>query len=166
MKIDKIIRTSHVKRWQIVRTSRHQTLAEHGYLVTMIAIEIAKQLQITDCADRLMMWAMLHDIPEVVTGDLATPVKSKIKFDDTGIFDDYDKIKESVTGTIICHIVKLADLIEAMAFLKIEGSTKHSIEVFDGIERKFVDLIEVCINEYPEFNWKLLYNIKQEAINV
>ena len=44
-------RSGHVTRWHSVRTYREQTLAEHHYMVAMIANKLAKDILGTDITD-------------------------------------------------------------------------------------------------------------------
>lgn len=65
-------------RWHSVRVGRPQTLAEHHYLVSIFTNKLAKDIlpEITD-TERLQMveYAMWHDLPEIICGDLPSPLK-------------------------------------------------------------------------------------------
>ena len=43
LNIKDILRSGHVIRWQIVRTVRDQTLAEHLFTVTILSIEMSNR---------------------------------------------------------------------------------------------------------------------------
>ena len=79
MQIDEKMRVAHVKRWQIVRTAREQTLAEHLYRVWLLVRELGPLVGLTpDEVRAAENFALLHDLPEIKTGDIATPVKSML----------------------------------------------------------------------------------------
>jgi len=158
-------RTAHVKRWQIVRVAREQNLAEHTFVTMLIAEEAAKIIgfPMSGSEERVALydWAIHHDIIEVVTGDLNTAVKARIKskagmeiIDDieTGICERYDRLKRD-TPAVIKAIVKCADLIEAIAFLQNEGIGCHAENVRIGIEGALDKLIEECIDAWPLLWW-------------
>lgn len=168
-------RTAHVKRWQIVRVGREQNLAEHTFIVLLISEEIPNVIgYVLDEKSRLMLhdWAIHHDIIEVVTGDLNTAIKTRIKtkagkqiIDDveSGICDRYDQLKRDVPP-IIKAIVKCADLIEAIAFLMNEGIGNHADNVRRGIEDTLGRLICEYSEEWPSLNWTSLYRLPGSII--
>jgi 5'-deoxynucleotidase len=53
-----------------------ESLAEHSYMVLMLAIQIAKQYQLDIGFERLVSIAMLHDVSEIMTSDIPTPLKN------------------------------------------------------------------------------------------
>ena len=136
MQIDEKMRVSHVTRWQIVRTARHQTLAEHLYRVWLLVREFGPKVGLTPdevrCAEN---FALLHDLPEIKTGDIATPVKSMLPPLDH-IEAQYSH--EHLDAMAACNrkslkLVKLCDLIEAACFLAVEAMGQHAVKVRDEI---------------------------------
>lgn len=146
LSINEKLRTGHVKRWQIVRVAREQTIAEHMYLVAMITDHICRGMGLDVAHINIAReWAMIHDIPEVITGDIATPTKEAMR---RAVPDSdpvkrieleldihykivYNRVKNKYP--IIKDIVKIADVIEAINFLNHEGIGKHANEVRDGL---------------------------------
>lgn len=164
------MRTGHVKRWQIVRTAREQTLAEHLYRVWVITMHICEAIRTpNDINSVAAVWALIHDVPEVITGDIATPAKEAMRkalpHDDPvrnielSLSDTYRDAYHGAKAHIspewpsAYEIVKLADLIEAKCFLGCEMLGNHAKEVFDGmceaVEQKFQELKI----EYPNLEW-------------
>ncbi len=77
---EEVMRLSNLKRWGIVEMSRSQSVAEHSYNVAMIAVHIVDRLENvssdkTSLRSVVMGWSLAHDLPEVVTGDIPTPLK-------------------------------------------------------------------------------------------
>jgi 5'-deoxynucleotidase len=172
------LRTGHVKRWQIVRVAREQTIAEHMYLVAQIAEHLSRELGAEpDVRVRCIRWAMMHDIPEVVTGDLATPVKAAmreavphsdpIRRIELSLSDEYSRFYLSLKDDypLVIRIVKLADTLEAVNFLVHEGMGKHAEDVLDGLRERVVLLAGECIDIYPQYAWWPVINGIMAEIN-
>lgn len=143
--LEQRLRCGHVKRWHMVRVLREQTLAEHGMLVQIVALEAAdRYIAETETLNdprglrmEVMEWAMWHDMPEVVTGDISTPMKRfmghngvptllhTIEKQVDGRFAELDKS----TGEVAKLIVKFADLYEAIHFLHWEGHGPRAMEI-------------------------------------
>lgn len=143
--LEQRLRCGHVKRWHMVRVLREQTLAEHSMLVQIIALEAAdRYIAETDTLNdpkgfrmEVMEWAMWHDMPEVVTGDVSTPMKrfmahnsmptllDTIEKQVDGRFAHLDRF----TGEVVKLIVKFADLYEAIHFLHWEGHGPRAMEI-------------------------------------
>lgn len=143
------LRCAHVKRWNMVRVLREQNLAEHLMLVQIVALETVDQyLSGPNHAanpDKLradvMEWAMWHDMPEVVTGDVPTPMKKFVAAHGTKallhaierqVDGRHHELRESVGETVLL-IVKFADLYEAIHFLHREGHGPRATEILMGL---------------------------------
>ena len=141
MKIQDILRAQYVKRWTIVNTTRDQSLAEHTFNVTMIARAICKEYNICDV--NVMKACLAHDLDEILTGDIPTPVKLMAK----GKGWDLNAIYERVTSRTLSKdeewIVKIADSIEASVFLDENGSSdRHTKRVAEFMHSRTVKLAE------------------------
>lgn len=156
--LEQRLRSAHVKRWHMVRVFREQTLAEHSMLVQIVALEAADRFLAVDLKSvgdpvafrlRVMEWAMWHDMPEVVTGDVSTPMKRFMG--DNGAPGLLDTIEKQIDGTycrlgleagdIVESIVKFADLFEAIRFLHLEGHGYRALE----IERELISRMNAHI---------------------
>lgn len=164
------MRTSHVSRWQVVRTARQQTLAEHLYLVRVITLEFCNLLGLHP-EDRAIaeQWALEHDVPEVRTGDLATPVKAAMR--EAVPHDDpirrielsysdsyaalYGRVKEGYPH--VRAMVKMADTLEAVMFLDIEGMGVHAKVVKQELWSAFKEQLFKAGAEFPAFKWSKIY---------
>ena len=74
-------RMNYINRWGLMRNTRYETLSEHSLCVANIAHILAcianAEFGESVNPDRVACSAMYHDISEIVTGDLPTPVKYK-----------------------------------------------------------------------------------------
>ena len=73
-------RMRYITRWGLMRNTFSENLMEHSYMTAMLAHALALirrdilKLETPD-PDRCAVAAMYHDAPEILTGDLPTPVK-------------------------------------------------------------------------------------------
>lgn len=124
------LRASVVKRWHIVDTCKSQSVAEHSFNVCLIAQEICKLCNKEYLASGAIMYALHHDIGEVITGDIPSPTKRYYNIRDEIDKNVFDPLAVAPSD-FVSDVVKLADLIDAVIFLQLYGADKHS-----GIVRK------------------------------
>lgn len=74
-----LFRMKYIDRWALMRNTRKETLAEHTLETAFIAHALAvienRRFGGNVDADRAALLALFHDAPEIITGDLPTPVK-------------------------------------------------------------------------------------------
>lgn len=74
-----LFRMKHIKRWGIMHSLIPDYLSTHslevGFLAHSLAIIGNKYFGKAYDADRIAVKAMYHDVPEIFTGDIPTPVK-------------------------------------------------------------------------------------------
>ena len=72
-------RTKYINRWALMRNTRYETLSEHSAEVAEISHALAvignEKLGKNYNAERAALLGLYHDLPEIITGDLPTPVK-------------------------------------------------------------------------------------------
>ena len=87
-------RMKHIKRWALMRNTWQEDIAQHSLQVAMIAhaLAVLRNERFGGGAnpERAMALAVYHEAPEVITGDLATP----IKYFNPGIRSAYKEIEE------------------------------------------------------------------------
>lgn len=72
-------RQKYIERWQLMRSTIPDSLSTHVCEVAMLTHALA-ELGNTQCgasydAGKAVLLALYHDLPEVLTGDLPTPIK-------------------------------------------------------------------------------------------
>lgn len=96
-----VFRQKYIRRWGLMRNSLVETLSEHACEVAVIAHALAlignRYFGKSYNADRAAAIALFHDVPEVYTGDMPTPVKY---FDDTTA-KGYQKVEERAVATLL-----------------------------------------------------------------
>jgi len=137
MTLRDVMRSGEVTRWHIVQTHRHQSVAEHSFLVAMIAMRLCDVLDVDSSVRHdVLQHALMHDMPEVYMGDLPTPIKRMMGDD---LCDKIEVFESRVEFSgMNCHtpedstvglIVKIADMLEAVAFLETNGHGVHAFAV-------------------------------------
>ncbi len=139
------LRALDIIRWNMVPTQRQQSLAEHTFMVAMIAEHIANELGLSSSPQRAIKMALYHDLDEVMSGDIPAPTKAKLReagvnFGAGGPFDQLGYWDEGATPRDIA-IVKAADYIADMVFLKRYGHTPYANLVLDRLAAKFTEFL-------------------------
>ncbi len=74
-----ISRMKYIKRWALMRNSHEENISEHSLEVAAVAHALAvihnKRFGGNANADRAAVLGVFHDTPEIITGDMPTPVK-------------------------------------------------------------------------------------------
>jgi 5'-deoxynucleotidase YfbR-like HD superfamily hydrolase len=155
MKINDILRASGVNRWHIVRTVRDQSLAEHTFDVVMIARAIAKIAGVDDY--EIIKAALLHDLDEIVTGDIPTPTKDRARDNGWELNDLY----KSVTGRELSPdeslIIRLADKMADLHWLWLHALGPHSNKVYEIMADNYNNYVRS--DQIPD-------NIREAALDV
>lgn len=75
-----LARMKHIQRWGLMRNTTAENIQEHSLQVAMLAHGLAlirnKLFGGTVNPERVALLAVYHDASEVITGDLATPIKT------------------------------------------------------------------------------------------
>lgn len=140
------LRMANIDRWQIMKLDRTQSVAEHTCNVVLICAEILREMEKASFADGgpsisapfklgVMEAALWHDLPEVMTGDIPTPMKMAFGPDTQAQLRSIDRcfLPRPETGDLARAIVKAADFIDAIHFLTNEGRDVHSASVLHDL---------------------------------
>lgn len=72
-------RMRYINRWALMRNTRYETLSEHSADAAQLAFALAvignERLGRNYNCERAALLGLYHDVPEIITGDLPTPVK-------------------------------------------------------------------------------------------
>ena len=113
-----LMRLNHVPRWTIVDTRRGQSVAGHSYNVLLMALYMAGVLHERGYArldmDFIVNHAIYHDLDEVKTGDIPSPIKTQL-----GIESKISNREE--------YVVKVCDVVESIGWIKRYGVRPDSI---------------------------------------
>ena len=120
--------------------------------------------------------AFWHDIPEVITGDIASPVKRLIRdggdispLDDLETRIDPAFTKYYVNATpLVAATIKLADLMEMVYHLNEYGDQRqnsHSWRVAQGLNNVLTAHIYKCNQDFPAMDWDVCHIFMAEMLD-
>lgn len=97
-------RMKYINRWGLMRNSRSENIAEHSLDVAIIA-HLLCELRNTRFGgnvnpERAAVIAIFHDVPEIITGDLPTPVK----YFSSDISKAYKKVEAAAVDELVSQI--------------------------------------------------------------
>ncbi len=141
-------RLSVVKRWNILHTIQHQTVAEHCFNVARLAAKIWPLLG--GRADMLVdvyEWALHHDDEEALANDPPAMIKpyfdmERFKADHKDLIGSY---RPANTDVKLC--VKLADKIEGLHFLWMEVNLGNQFAA-GHLQQEFVIIMKWARENY------------------
>lgn len=97
-------RMKYVKRWNLRRNTRDENDQEHSLQVAMIAHALAvirrKRYGGSVDMEKVMLLAVYHEAPEVITGDVATP----IKYFNPGVKDAFKAIERIASEKLLSYL--------------------------------------------------------------
>lgn len=176
--IKDVSRSAHTTRWHSVGVHRNQSVAEHSGLTSLyvdfLILGINPNVTPQDhlLALRYSLW---HDQPEVITGDLCTPLKRLLEAYLKNEFplekiekilcEQYKSTSEAIENTYIKNITKLADYLDAILYLEEEGKEKQAQKIKLDIINSYRALITKSQNEYPDYHWEEAETILTKALN-
>ena len=157
-------RTKFINRWALMRNTRYETLSEHSYDVAQIAHALAvignEKLSKSYNTERAALIGLYHDLPEIITGDLPTPVKYYNEETKTAykaveksaakqllsMLPDYMQksysplLKKKPEDKELWKLVKAADKISA--YIKCVGERKAGNSEFADAEKSALKLLQ------------------------
>lgn len=130
------LRASTVKRWHIVNVSQQQSVAEHSFNVAMISAHMCQKMGRGVAFTQAVAYhAMMHDIDEVILGD--TPTPTKIIMLECGF--DINKVMPPEMPVPVGYkpIIKAADYIDALMYIRENGVGRHADAVAVDIHKNY-----------------------------
>lgn len=136
-----------IRRWAIVRTVREQSVAEHSFFVAMMMPRLLREYGFTDSVlvAEAIEYALAHDRDEVLSGDIATPIKKRLDAESLKRIADEYGVRAVCSNPVILAATKVLDLFEAALFLNEEMALGNSrvCDVLFVIQRK---LEKACLD--------------------
>lgn len=94
-------RMKNIRRWSLMRNTRSENICEHSHEVAVIAHALAlitnRHYGGNVDAEQCVMLAVYHDVPEILTGDMPTPVK----YYNPAIREAYRQVEESACDKLL-----------------------------------------------------------------
>lgn len=137
IQVQDILRAGHVPRWQLCDTTRTQSVAEHMFNVAFIVRDMCVYMGIYgDEQNELVMYGLRHDLDEVITGDMPTVTKERLRklgYEPNGLIRTTDTV---IKDAFARQLVKTADLIESAWWISEHGVGRHAKEVAEHIGQR------------------------------
>lgn len=94
-------RMKNIRRWALMRNTRSENICEHSHEVAVVAHALAlltnKHYGGHVDVNRCVLLAVYHDVPEILTGDMPTPVK----YYNPAIREAYRQVEESACAKLL-----------------------------------------------------------------
>ena len=136
-------RMKYIARWGLMRNSRYENIAEHSLevaIITHLLCELRNRRFGGDIdVSKAVLTAVYHDVPEIITGDLPTPVK----YYDPEIKAAYKRVEQAAVDKLVSSIPE--DLRDGYAPLFDEDEDPEIREIVKAAD-KLSALIK-CIEE-------------------
>ena len=121
-----IFRMRYIARWALMRNTRTENVEEHSYEAAVLAHALAvigrdvfgKELD----PDRVAVAALFHDTPEIITGDMPTP----IKYYNPSLKDAYKQVEAAAQDKLLSMLPpELAPAYEPLVRESDEGARRY-----------------------------------------
>ena len=141
-----------IKRWGLRHNTREENDQEHSLQVTMIAhaLAIYKNRRYGGNVDveKVLLYALYHEAAEVITGDLASP----IKYFNPGIRDAYKEIERMASEKLLDYLP--ADFQEDFRELLFPDEESYEWRIVKAADR--ISAYVKCLEEYGFGNREFL----------
>ncbi len=137
-------RMKYISRWALMRNTHSENISEHSLEVAGVAHALAvihnKRFGGNVNAERAAVLGVYHDTPEIITGDMPTPVK----YYSSQIHEAYSQVEDSACQALINMLP--ADLREEYASFFIKKDEDRQLWKFVKAADKICALTK-CIEE-------------------
>ena len=141
-----------IKRWGLRHNTREENDQEHSLQVTMIAHALAmyKNRRYGGNVDveKVLLYALYHEAAEVITGDLASP----IKYFNPGIRDAYKSIERMASEKLLEYLPE--DMKEDFRALLFPDEESYEWRIVKAADR--ISAYVKCLEEYGFGNREFL----------
>ena len=133
-----INRMRFINRWALMRNSYTENIQEHSHQVAVLAhaLAVIRNRCFGGCVDEgaVAVAALYHDAPEILTGDLPTP----IKYYNPQIRDSYKQVEHVAADKLSAHIKCLEELKAGNGeFRAAADQTRAALDKMDLPELKY-----------------------------
>ena len=94
-------RMKNIRRWALMRNTRSENICEHSHEVAVVAHALAlmtnRHYGGSVDVNRCVLLAVYHDVPEILTGDMPTPVK----YYNPAIREAYRQVEQSACDKLL-----------------------------------------------------------------
>lgn len=137
-------RMKYINRWGLMRNTREENLSEHSLEVAFIAHALGiinnEVFNGSINADRLAILGMYHDVTEIITGDMPTPVK----YYNSEIRTAYKEVEKAAGQEILTGLPE--NIRKRYNNLLTESETEKELWIYVKAADKLSALIK-CIEE-------------------
>lgn len=166
-----------VTRWHSVNCHRYPSIAEHSCLVALYAREIAARVCPNISAeDQVLLYelALTHDLSEIVTGDMPSPIKRALRSHFGGQPSPIDQLEAAICPdaaelelrakqTHLYAVLKLADILDALVVIQQEGKGQAREAIATERLSAFTALVEASQAKHPEFDWQGAHDVREKV---
>lgn len=156
-------RMKNIHRWALMRNTRSENICEHSHEVAVIAHALAlitnRHYGGNVDAQKCVMLAVYHDVPEILTGDMPTPVK----YYNPAIREAYRQVEQSACDKLVEMLP--ADLQgEYDALIRPQDADSEELRLVKAADK--ISALIKCIEETSQGNREFLSarRATQEAI--
>lgn len=147
-----IFRMRYIARWALMRNTRVENVEEHSYEVAVLAHALAvvgrdvfhKELD----PDRAASAALFHDAPEIITGDMPTP----IKYYSPAIREAYHQVEDVAAEKLLSLLPEALRPAYAPLLREEDGEVRRLVKAADKLAAyiKCLEEIESGNNEFGD----------------
>lgn len=126
-------RMRYINRWGLMKNARYENLTEHAAETAMLAHALAvignKLYGRAYRPERIALFALYHDVSEIVTGDLPTPVK----YFSEALLGSYRDIEKHARQQLLLKLP--AELQDEYADLILENASDEEARIVKAADR-------------------------------
>ena len=160
------LRTKIIKRWELLYQTKPETLNDHHMDTSRIAhlLVLIKNKKYSDKnekldANRAAVLAMYHDVTEVISGDMPTPIKYKTP----GMKPLYNKVEDGITEDFLALLPEeFKENFDSILNRKEEEQELWKIVKYADTMSAFIKCIEEKNSNNNDFD--TAYNRLEEAV--
>lgn len=146
-------RMKYINRWALMRNTNDENLSQHSHEVAAVAYCLCvignRRYGRNYNAERAALLGLYHDMPEIITGDLPTPVK----YFNPEIKDAYKKVEQAACAKLLDTLPE--DLKEDFEFLFHSREEDNELWIAVKAADKISALIK-CVEERKAGNMEFI----------